>query len=459
MRASRNAPLVASLLLAVAVLTPLDPLRGQAADTMEVAEARVHVAEGEYDVAADLLRRYLERHPDDVGVRWLLARTLYWDGAFEATRRQLRLALRRDPDHGQVRELWREMRVLWAPRIGADLGLLSDDQPLDRLEARIEGIVPLSPRVALLGEGSARRLDAPRPGAVVAYEARIGLRASVRDAPVRLSVLGGVHARPSLDRRAFVGRGRLSLALGEGFEAGLAAARWSYEHTGGAVDTLVAVETLEAELSRADPTGFAGSAGGRLDRFPDGNGVTHAWAWLLAPVWSDGGSAIRIGYAFQHQDADSTTFRPVDGGPGGPGTGGPPGGGPGRGGPPGGVPGGSGSEGVYDPYYTPEGVRAHLALAAVQAALSPAVVLSADGGVGLAAEERAPELVADSVAPSLRFVPRDYTPWRIRGRLSAELSPSTTLRLEGAWREEAFFRTASASLGLSYRFFGGLWRP
>lgn len=468
MQRTRPGPIHLPLLLGAlfACLTVEAPLAAQASDTIEVAEARALVDSGDYGLAADRLHTYLERYPDDVGVRWLLARTLYWDGEPASARRQLRRALERDPDYGPALALWREMRDLWAPRLRTEAGHLSDDQPLDRLEGGLEVTVPVSPWVALVAEGAGHRLDAgplegvrtgaSDPDPVGAYEARAGLRAAVRGSPVRTTLLGGVHVRPSLDRSAFVGRGRLSLALGSGFEAALEGIRWSYEHTAIAADTLVAVESIEVEATRSDPTGFAGAAGGRLDGFPGGGRVAHVWAWLMAPVWSDGRSAFRLGYAFQHQDADTTTFRAVDPVPG---DGGPA---PPGGGPPGGTPGGPGSDasaGVYDPYYTPEQVRAHLALAALQAALSPAVTVSVDGGVGLAAEEQAPELAPDTAAVDLRFVPRDYTPWRIRGRLSAELSSSTTLHLEGGWRDEAFFRTATASAGLTHRFLGGLARP
>ena len=433
-------------------------LSGQGADSTEVAEARQFIAEGAYEPAARELVTYLNRHPDDVGIRWLLARTLYWSGDHGAARRELRRVLDRDPGYGPALDLWREMRVLWAPRVRIEGELHSDDQPLDRQRMTLEAELPLSAHVAVLAGGRAGRLDAHAPGDVGIYEGRGGLRASPAGAPIEVELRGGVHARPALDRSEFVGMGRLSLRLPERVEAGLEVRRWAYGFTAAAVDTAVLVETVEAELSRGEPTGVGGALGGRIDGFPGGNEVRHAWAWLLAPVWSDGRSAVRLGYAFQYQDADTTTFRLAGDG----GAGGPPGGLPG---PPGGGPGGAPIlEGEYDPYYTPENARAHVALAAVRAALSPEVALSADGGIGMLAREEAPDFVADTAGgtagdPMLRFEDRDYTPWRIRGRLAAELSTALTLRLEAAYREEAFFRTGSASANLEWRFLGGLERP
>lgn len=445
----------AAIALAVAVAAAVPrPLGAQAADTAAVADARRLIAAGEYEEAARGLAAWLERYPDAVGVRWLRARTLYWAGDHEHARRELREALERDPDYGPALELWREMRELWTPRLGVEAGLESDDQPLDRQGVRAEVGLPVSPWVVLRGDGAARRLDPAGPDAPWALEGRIGFTARPRGAPLRLAAAGGIHVRPALDRSAFVGTGRAALLLPAALELGLEARRWSYEHTAASADTGLFVRTLEGTLSRSDPVGWAGEVGGRLDAFPGGGAAAHAWVWGLAPLWTDGKSAVRLGYAFQHQDADTTTFRPAGEPPAG-------------GGPPGGGPPGSGSgavEGVYDPYYTPEGVRAHLALAAVRAALSPGVFLSADGGVGLHATEEAPRFLpaagGNPGAPvELRFEPRDYTPWRIRARLSVELSASATLRLEVAHREEAFFRTTSLGAALETRFLGGRERP
>lgn len=444
------AALVALALGVLAAVAPAAPLRGQAADTAEVADARRLIVAGRYEEAAEELGAWLRRYPDDVGVRWLRARTLYWAGDHERARRELRRALERDPDYRPALELWREMRVLWAPWLRLEAGLEADDQPLDRQHLRAEAGVPMSPRVVLRGEATARRLDAPRPGELWALEGLAGLSARPRGAPLRLEAVGGIHARPARDRTGFVGVARATLLLPARFRVGVEARRWSYEHTAASVDTVLFVRTLQTALSRADPVGWGGELGGRLDAFPGGGEVAHAWAWALAPVWTDGTSAIRLGYAFRYQDSDTTTFRPEAARPA-------------KGGPPG-IGGAGAVDGVYDPYYTPERVRAHLAIAAVRAVLSPGLVLSADGGVGLRARERAPRIVGGP-APGpggsleLRFEPRDYTPWRLRGRLTAELAPSATLRLEASYREEAFFRTATAVAALETRFLGGLTRP
>lgn len=430
--------------VAILVATAILPTRAhaQATDTTRVAEARQQISEGEYDAAASLLRAWLDGHPENPGVRWLLARTLYWAGDFGAARRQLRRTLEVRPGYGPARELWSEMRVLWAPRLRIEGSAEDDVQPLARQGLALEGDIPIGARVDVLARAEVRRLDAPRPGSAAVGEGQAGLRAVLPG--VGIEALGGAAGGRERGGDGFVGSATLTVGLPADLELAAGGRRWSYEFTSTAVDTALLVETARLGLERSDPTGWSGAVGGRLDRFPDGNEVAHGWAWVLAPLWSDGRSAVRVGYGFEASDADSTRFarRPAAG-PGGPGRG--------------------LFEGVYDPYYTPEDVRVHNALAALQAALSPAVLLTVDGAVGVAAREEAPRLSATGgptgPPPEVVFEDRDYTPWRVRGGFTAELSPAATLRLDGGYRRDAFFETWHTTVRLDWLFLEGLHTP
>lgn len=445
----------ACLFLAAALMTT-SPMHATAqlsagaqdADTAEVAEARKQIAAGEYDAATELLTAWLERNPDDPGVRWLLARTLYWAGEFGAARRQLRWTLEVEPGYEPARDLWSEIRDLWASRVRIGLRADDDAQPIARQRLSLEGGLPLGPRVDMLARGELRRLDAPRPGEVTVVEGRGGVRADLPG--VELEALAGTAVRPDLDGGDFVGSASLAVALLPRLALEAEGRRWSYESTSTAVDTAVMVETGTIQLARSDPVGWSGEVAARLDRFPDDNEVVYAWAWLLASLWSKGHSAVRVGYGFEARDAESSTFgpRPAQGGR------------PGPGGP---VPGGgTRSVGVYDPYYTPEEVRVHSALFSFQADLSKAVLLAADGSAGVDAREDAPSLdaAAGSVgAPTVSFAEREFTPWRVRVRLSAELSPAATLRVGAGYREDAFYEVWHVSTRLEWRFLEGLRSP
>lgn len=457
------------------------PAQEAADDTSAVERARRLTGEGAHRRAASLLAGYLESHPEQARVRWLYARTLYWSGRTGRAREQYERALGALPDlaglrldyarfllgtnaPGRAREILEpvargggdrastaEARGLWARAARATAPWMAvggeyrdDNQPLRSGGLTIEAGVHLGPRVAVSAEGQGRRLaEGGGDGRTVAA----GRAALEVDWPgsARTRVAAGRLRHDGGGRRGWVGEAELALDLGSDFRLTGSAERWNYRHTATALDTALFAETAALRLRRERPTGWAGAAGGRVDRFPDGNRIRSAYFWVLAPVWSGGGDAFRLGYAFRAADAERTTFRATeDSAPTRPGTH-----------PPFGGTGGVG--GVYTPYYTPEQQHSHSAVAALQVQPTPAVLLAVDGAVGIHATERAPQVASAPTAPSrVSFASREYRPWRIHGRLRAETSPSDALTFEAGYREDAFFRVAEASLGWTHWFAGAV---
>lgn len=503
---------IALLLPAILLLSP--PARGaaQEADSRLLDSARQLRDAGAYDAAIRLIDAYLGRRPGEGEARWLLAQTLYWDGRTERAVEEYRRTLERLPDHAvlrldfgrllaengrpdeagevlrpvirgeasrgasprvvadahtwlgklaywegelrtardhlgtalrtapgqaEARRLYREIQALRAPWLTLGAGYRHDSQPLDAGRGRLELGWRPSPPVRIELRERPAVLWAPDRGADPAVETEAALGLGRPDGPAGAELRAGRAERPSLDRGGWIGGGAFRLRFPGGVELEGEARRWQYRFTTSSLDTALFVESGEARLVREAPTGWAGEAGARLHSYPDGNRVLQAFAWFLAPVWSRGENAFRIGYAFEHADSDRSTFVPESAGSGG------------------GVPGPSApsARGIYDPYYTPEEVRQHHAVAALQVAPGAAATLSLDGSVGVVGRELAP--VVDS-AGELDFVRRDFLPWRIRSAASASLSPRSSVRVEGAYREGAFFRTLGATAEFTYRFLGPL---
>lgn len=488
-----------------------------------VERARHLVEKGAYARASGVLREYLETHPDRPRVRWLLARTLYWQERFEAAEREygralealpeemalrvdygrllvetgqeerardvlepvlrrtgeggrsaaetdalvllgklaywsgdvgtarqrLTEALRAAPNRPEARRILTDVQRTTAPWLALDAEYRDDSQPLLNRSLGLEAGVPLTPRVAV----SLRAV--PRQLAGGAGEWR-GVRSGT--GALRVNWPGPLETRVEVGRLrhvaagsgGWIGEGRLVAHLGEGFALRGTAERWNYRYTAGVLDTALFVESASGVLRRERPAGWGGEVGGRVQRFPDGNRIRSGHLWMLAPVWSESGNAVRLGYAFRAADSDVSTFRSSSSATGaylshrpGPHFGG-------------GADGGSGiaAEGTYRPYYTPEDVRSHSAVAAFQVQASEDVTLSADGAVGVHATEQVP--AAGSTGSATSWVERNYRPWRLRGRLGVEPTRGTDLRLQAGYREDAYFRVFEASVRWTYRFLGPL---
>lgn len=387
--------------------------------------ARELRANGRYGRAVEVLRRYLAVHPDQAEVRWYLAETLYWAERPAAARDQLRRALRRNPGMEGARDLWWELQSILAPRFTLALAYEDDDQPLTSLGSESTATVPVGSTLELVGDAAYRRLEAAAEDARV-LAGRLGLALEPPASPIRAEFrLGGTRGPEG--RGGWIGAGGLEVELPGGLALRGTGRRWSDRNTATSLDTLLLVESLSATLSRSDPTGWSGEVGGSVDRYPGGNTVRAYHAWILAPLLTSGADAFRVGYGFSYHDAEATTFAPRAAGPGE---------GAGR------------SDGRYDPYYTPEEVRIHDAVAAARLSLPSGVVLSADGSVGLHAVEQAP----GGGPGGITFSEREFRPWRLRGRLSADLTPALGFRGTASYRKDAFFRIFRVSGALTYRF-------
>ncbi|MDX1623126.1 MAG: tetratricopeptide repeat protein [Gemmatimonadota bacterium] len=459
------------VLLLVAPLALGTAATAAAQEVPAVAEARRLRDAGELEAAAARLRAHLGRSPGDVDARWLYAQTLYWTGDVEGARAEYLEALERRPgdtslrldvagflaDTGRPREAARVLEPLaalggrlppgvarqvedlririakaTAPWVAARPAAWSDDQPLDYHGVELEaGFHPArGVSAALVVEpGRYESNDVQvRQAEIVEVGGEIAIRRP--EAPIEAELSGGASVRTDVEDADPVGRAAAAVRLPREVRLTAEARRWRYLLTARSLDADLMVDTWEVALDRSAAPGWAGQAGARVDRFPDDNEIASAWAWILAPIVRRGEASLRLGYAFQFQDAEESRFTSI---------------------------------GVYDPYYTPEELVAHSIVAAVSGALAPGVTLAVDGAVALHAEELAPSpsvpgpaddslLVPPDDVVTVVFAERDFTPWRARARLDADLSPAVSLRLEAEHESSAFFEITRGTAGLVVRF-------
>ncbi|MCJ7628298.1 MAG: tetratricopeptide repeat protein, partial [Longimicrobiales bacterium] len=180
-----------------------NPLHAQT--PAEITAAQQLQEAGDFAAAADALRPYLQRFPDDTGTRWLFGRLLFWAGNHREARRAYEAVLARTPDDpwlkleyapvlmalgewGKARGVLRgvlatgstegrtggppdtaaiteaerqlsEIQFLTRPWANFNLGLLDDNQPYRRYQGGLEGGVFLTPLWSLSAGGDPRLLD------------------------------------------------------------------------------------------------------------------------------------------------------------------------------------------------------------------------------------------------------------------------------------------------------------
>jgi Flp pilus assembly protein TadD len=312
-----------------------------------------------------------------------------------------------------------------------ELGVRDDDQPLRRVHASLLAGTFLSPLWSAAVGVTPHHIDvdpARRGG-----EAWLEVRGTVPRAGARLVLrgggvrAGGVDGPDGSGATTWTGSAEVSVRTALGARARVSASRERYLWTRSGADTLLVPWRVEAALDRASSPGWAGEAAGRLEGFPDGNRVTSAWAWVLAPL----ASGVRVGYALSWQDARESRWTAREAAT-----------------TPGPVP------GRYAPYYTPERATTHSLLAELRAAAG-ALDGSLSGSWAFHAREQAPVLLAvDGVAPELAFFSRTIEPWRISAAAGAALDERTRLELRAEQRRTAYYRLTELVLTLRVRFGG-----
>jgi len=464
---------------AVVVLLLLSfPVVAAAQEGGDLDEARSLRDAGELERAIDALEGILARSPDDVDARWLLAQTLYWTGDVERARSEYARAVAGRPDdpglrldaarflletgrakeaggvlaplierpppgwEGELARTRREIAALAAPWVRVAPEVDDDSQPLTAWGVEVDAGWWPAEGVSLGAKVDTRRYDgedAP-PGAdpqETTFEAEAVATIRPPASPIALDLSGGVFDRSDLGSTDFVGHVVVAARLPEDVTISGEASRRPYLKTVSSLTADIFAEGVEVRLDRAGAPGWAFEAGGRRETYGDDNAVGSAWAWVLAPLLVRDANSLRIGYAFRWQDSEETRFT---------------------------------TGGFYDPYYTPEEIFVHSAIAAVAVRAGPDVSLFLDGAVAISAEETAPAVGAGAVPDppggpgppgppegpdpplisGVVFSERDFTPWRVRASLVAGLGSSGELRATIERTEEAFFEWTHGSVSITW---------
>jgi len=322
-----------------------------------------------------------------------------------------------------------------APWLTADLRAVTDNQPRDGLLVRIEHGRYLTPGFTIAAHALAEQIErraTVQPGLTGTM--------AIPSAHIGATLTAGALAGAPGGGIKFLGDARVTRGLGAGTALRARFARDRYTATQASLDTLVLARTVEVAIDRAAAPGWAGEAVVRREAYGDGNPVSTAFAWLLAPLSRSARHSLRAGYAVVWQDAAESTWMP-DEAPGGPPHG----------------PHVTSSESVsgrYAPYYTPHDVITHsvLANAAVE---HRGAWLVLDGAYGVYATEIAPVLqLATGGDVALAFAHRTFTPSRVRLALTLPLGSMASFRAEGEHQRSAYFRHTGVRITIA-RSLGG----
>lgn len=399
-------------------------------ERLRLEYARLLAETGRLREAASALDRYRDgRGSADASA--LLGTVLYWDGDLSGAGRLFAAALRRDPAHEDAARQLREIRTLSAPWLRIEPRVWHDDQPLDRVDVTAEAGWFFTPLTSVTVRSQPVRYAAPLAQTFWLNEVEVSSVSPAARLEVRVGAGGFRGAR---DTMQWTGHGALGFRAGNGLTLRGRVERSPYTSTLASLADPISTTSATAAL-HIDTSGWLGEAAVRRDAYPDDNAVTSAYAWLLAPVAGGNRGRLQAGYAIAAADADEDRFvlartpQPW---------------------PPSDVR--FDFSGVYRPYFTPARQVVHSAIAAATASRPGGAMFSAGGSYGFRAREDMTAFQASGLQVLAVTERRGFTPWTARASVDIPASRGLTVSLGGEAGRTAYYRWATARLGLTFRF-------
>jgi Tfp pilus assembly protein PilF len=427
---------------------------------------------GERDSARATYEEALSRHPDDIelrleygrmlvetrhdrrarevlvpvaaepagaaGAETLLGTSAYWSGDYTRAAGHFRRAVQADSSAQEARRQWREIAAVTAPWIRVGSAGRHDDQPLDRVNPELEAGLFLSPLWSIRARGEAawyRPDPDPRRSVLTAAATASGYIPSLR---LDAEASGGI-VRRRVPTASATGIGSLALRLRLPGHVSLRARgeRKPYFFTRASLTTEVMVNEGAVTLALQHPAGWLGEGSYIRQRFSDRNSIESAYAWLLAPIARSRAVTLQAGYAINAQHARESRFVLADTAQT--------------------VPPGHplfDLGGAYVPYYTPDHLLAHSALAALELRTGAGGRFRIDATRALHARDDAPVFQVTGAPPAVvaSTIRRAFTPWQVRGGLEQRVAPGLTLSVSGEHARTVFYSTSGGSVSLMYRF-------
>jgi len=368
----------------------------------------------------------------------LLGTSAYWSGDFTRAVSHFRNALGADSSATDARRQWREIAAATAGWLRFGSTGRHDDQPLDYVAPEIEigGFINPLWSIRVRGEAAWYHAEPDPSGSVLAA----GTTLSGYIPPLRLEtrVSGGILRRSFASSRAdWTGAMELRLRIAPHASLGARGERKPYFFTRASLASSVMIDEGALTLAVDHPKGWLGEGAYVRQRYSDHNTIESGYAWLLAPLARGAGLTLQAGYAVSAQHAQESRFVLADSTQA--------------------VPPGHplfDPAGAYAPYYTPDHLIAHSAVAAVEYRLPPGGRIRLDASYAIHARDDAPVLEVAGAPPTVTLdaFRRSFSPWQLKGSLERRLGSAFTLYASAEHTRTVFYATTGASLSFVHRF-------
>lgn len=397
----------------------------------------------EYKRAKPVLTTYQSYDPTNLDLKLSLAKIKTGEGDFKPAEKEVKEILDYDRSNAGAQALLDEIHLAELSWVKIKALYSTDTQPLESINPSVEAGIFVHPEATIRFN-----LQAPvfiRDGSVFnAQWLQVGDESRFRKAGFMLVFDVGILKQTYQNKISWTANLELTQTVLKHLVFHLQAERKPYYYTRSSLDTSLLIEQYAANVGWDNLNSVNGKASFDYNQFPDKNHTLSASAWVFSPPLKISVFEFRVGYAYSFNTSAESRFTsektlaqiltnydasaPITG--------------------------------VYAPYFTPDNMQIHAALASM--VIHPAKIfdLGVNASIGFYATTLNPYLFLNldnnnTIFIDRGFAPVKFTPIEVSAYGVVRITKLVSLKAEYGYHKTYFYTSNTAALGLKISFLNG----
>lgn len=405
---------------------------------LDYANTLTNIAD--YNKALPLLNSYAAYDSTNAKLQLALAKVYLAQGSFALAEKQIKTLQASGAYNKDVRSLLDELHLAKASWVKIKGSYTTDSQPLQNITPSVEAGVYLHPEATL-------KINLQTPvfinnGLLQNAEwLQIGDLSSFRKSGFQLSADAGIVKQPYENKISWTANVELKQTLLKHLILQAQAERKPYYYTASSLDTVVMVTRAAAYIEWNDMSSWNGRLTFEYNGFADKNYTLGGAGWIFTPPLKLSIFEGRVGYAYSFNTAKDNKF----------------------------IPSKTLSEiltnydpsvsitGVYSPYFTPDNMGVHSALASIIIHPLKIFDIGFNANVGFYASALTPYFYLDKNAADATVIVKSYAtekfhPMEFSTYFLLRITEKISLKADYTYRKTYFYTSNSLGLGLKINF-------
>jgi len=397
----------------------------------------------DYKQALPMLISYRAYDSNNIKLHLSLAKVYMAQGDYTLSQNEIKAVLAQDGANPDALALADELHLLQSAWVKIKCNYTIDDQPLQSITPAVEAGIYLHPEATLklnlqtpffIGNGALQNAQWLQAGDISTFH----------KAGFQLAFDAGVVKQPYANKISWTGNLELKQILLKHLVLQAQAERKPYYYTLSSLDTVVMVTRASAYAEWNDLSTFNGRLFFEYNGFADKNYILGGGGWIFTPPLKVSVFEFRLGYAYAFSTAKENKFVPektlsqilTNYDPT------------------------AAITGVYSPYFTPDNMSTHSALASILVHPAKMFDLGFNANVGFYATALTPYFFLDKNQSDATFINKGYAtekfyPMEFSAYALFRITKKISLKADYTYRKTYFYTCNSVGLGLKINFWNG----